>query len=77
MTTANIVITCNAAAHTSSLNMDLGSIALGIPESDVIQAQKMAHVLGKAYILTWRKNPMNLTGTKLEGTWTEGIKYGE
>lgn len=52
MTIANIVIICNAAACISSPNMDLGSIALGVLESDVIQAQKMAHVFGRAYILT-------------------------
>jgi len=77
MTIANIVIICNAAAHTSSPSMDLGSIALVMLESDVIQAQKMARVLGRAYILTGHNRSTNLIGTKLEGTWRERIKYGE
>lgn len=77
MTIANIVIICNAAACISSPNMDLGSIALGILESDVIQAQKMAHVFGRAYILTWHNKLTNLMGTKSEGTQSERTKYGE
>lgn len=51
MTIINIVF-CNAAAHMCSPNMDLGSVALDILESSVIKAQKMAHVLERAYILT-------------------------
>lgn len=77
MTIANTVTVCNAAAHMSSPDMDLGSIALGTLESDVIQAQKVAHVLGRAYMLTWHNESMNLIGTRLEGTWRERIKYGE
>lgn len=54
------------AAPTSSPNMDLGSIALGTLESDVIQAQKMARVLARTYILTRHNKSMNLIGTKLD-----------
>ena len=53
MTIANIVIICNAVAHISSPNMDLGSIAQGILESDVTQAQKMTRA--------WKSLHPNLT----------------